>query len=222
MEIRPTGAVDLVGARFRPEAVSAWLRVGGRELLDRACAVGDLPVPSGNFEVPVSGDIHMRAFLPALLVALSAGTGALALQSSKAQRPTLKDLEFMAGCWRGASEGGAVIDEYYTPPSDNMMLGLSRYTKGGRVTSYEFSTISAQGDSDLVLTPRPEGETPADFHLTKLQPGMAVWSNPKHDFPQVISYRRLGKDSLAARIEGPGAGGTQSSEWKMGRVPCAN
>jgi hypothetical protein len=49
---------------------------------------------------------------------------------------------------------------------------------------------------------------------------MAVWSNPKHDFPQVISYRRLGSDSLAARIEGPGPSGPQSSEWKMGKVPC--
>lgn len=29
MEIRPTGSVDLVGVRFRPEALSAWLRLGG-------------------------------------------------------------------------------------------------------------------------------------------------------------------------------------------------
>jgi hypothetical protein len=88
------------------------------------------------------------------------------------------------------------------------------------VTSYEFTTIAAEGDSDLVLTPRPVGQPPADFSLTKLRPGMAVWSNPRHDFPQVISYRRLGSDSLAARIEGPGPNGTRSSEWKMKKVPC--
>jgi len=45
MEIRPTGSVDLVGVRFRPESVSAWLRVGGGELLGRASAAGDLPIP---------------------------------------------------------------------------------------------------------------------------------------------------------------------------------
>jgi AraC-like DNA-binding protein len=45
MEIRPTGAVDLMGVRFRPEAVSPWLRVGGKELLDRVYAIGELPVP---------------------------------------------------------------------------------------------------------------------------------------------------------------------------------
>lgn len=162
----------------------------------------------------------MRALLLTLLVALLAGSAAPTPRSQALLRPTLADLGFMAGCWRGASEGSVVIDEYYTPPSENLILGVSRYSKGGRVTSYEFSTITAQGDSDLVLTPRPVGQSPADFSLTKLEPGMAVWSNPKHDFPQVISYRRLGSDSLAARIEGPGPDGTRSSEWRMGKVPC--
>ncbi len=163
----------------------------------------------------------MRALLPVLLAALLGSSWVSVPRTPSPSRPSLADLGFMAGCWRGASEGGAVIDEYYTPPSENLILGVSRYTKGGRVTSYEFATIAAEGDSDLVLTPRPVGQSPADFNLTKLQPGMAVWSNPRHDFPQMISYRRLGTDSLAARIEGPGPNGTQSSEWKMGKVACA-
>jgi hypothetical protein len=162
----------------------------------------------------------MRTLVSALLVALVAGWSAPLIRVPRPQRPTLADLGFMAGCWRGGAEGGTVIDEYYTPPSENLMLGVSRYTKGGRVTSYEFATIAARGDSDLVLTPRPMGQSPADFSLAKLEPGSAVWSNPKHDFPQLISYRRLGSDSLAARIEGPGPNGTESSEWKMGKVPC--
>ena len=161
----------------------------------------------------------MRVLFPAVLVALLAGSGRPSPEPAHS-RPSLKDLGFMAGCWRGASEGGAVIDEYYTPPSANLMLGVSRYTKGGRVTTYEFSTIAARGDSDLVLTPRPADQSPADFNLTKLAPGTAVWSNPRHDFPQVISYRKLGSDSLVVRIEGPGRDGTQSSEWRLGRVTC--
>lgn len=161
----------------------------------------------------------MRALSPVLLVVLLAGSTA-PTRAPAPVRPTLADLGFMAGCWRGASDGGAVIDEYYTPPSANLMLGVSRFTRAGRVTSYEFTTIAAQGDSDLVLTPRPSGQLPADFNLTKLRPGVAVWSNPRHDFPQVIEYRRLGTDSLAARIEGPGSNGLRSSEWRMGRVPC--
>jgi hypothetical protein len=164
----------------------------------------------------------MRTLVPALLAALLAGSAAPTTRSPAPPPPRLADLGFMAGCWRGAAEGGTVIDEYYTPPSENLILGVARYTKAGRVTSYEFATIAAQGDSDLVLTPRPMGQAPADFSLTRLRPGMAVWSNPKHDFPQMISYRRLGSDSLVARIEGPGPTGTQSSEWKMRKVPCVS
>lgn len=162
----------------------------------------------------------MRAVLPVLCAAVIAGPTALTPPIGTPERPSLADLGFMSGCWRGASAGGAVIDEYYTPPSANMMLGVSRYTEAGRVTSYEFTTITAVGDSDLVLTPRPAGQTPADFNLTRLERGAVVWSNPRHDFPQVIGYRKLGSDSLVARIEGPGRNGTRSSEWRMGRVPC--
>ena len=161
----------------------------------------------------------MRAMLSALLAALVAGP-ALPSPTAGPGRPSLADLDFMAGCWRGASDGGAVIDEYYTPPSANLMLGVSRYSKAGRVTSYEFTTIAAVGDSDLILTPRPAGQVPADFNLSRLEPGAVVWSNPRHDFPQVIGYRKLRSDSLAVRIEGPGPNGTRSSEWRMGKVPC--
>jgi AraC-like DNA-binding protein len=45
MAIRPTGRVDLVGIRFRPEAVARWLRVRGTELADAAFTLGELPAP---------------------------------------------------------------------------------------------------------------------------------------------------------------------------------
>lgn len=162
----------------------------------------------------------MRA--PLLVLTLLALAGSPPPAWSQAPgRPGLDGLAFMAGCWRGISGGGAIIDEYYTPPSANLMLGVSRFTRAGRVISYEFTTIEARGDSGLILTARPSAQSPAEFALTRLEEGVAVWSNPRHDFPQMITYRSIGRDSLAARIEGPGAGGTRSSEWRMGTVPCA-
>jgi hypothetical protein len=161
----------------------------------------------------------MRALVSVVFVALAADPGA-PTRPAEVPGPSLASLAFMAGCWRGASGGGASIEEYYTPPSDNLILGVSRYTKGRRVTSYEFTTIAAQGDSDLVLTPRPAGQSPVDFNLTRLEAGLAVWSNPTHDFPTRITYRRAAGDTLVARIEGPGPGGTKTVEWRMGRVAC--
>jgi AraC-like DNA-binding protein len=45
MAIRPTGRVDLIGIRFRPEALAGWLRVRGGELADASFALGECPAP---------------------------------------------------------------------------------------------------------------------------------------------------------------------------------
>jgi hypothetical protein len=160
----------------------------------------------------------MRAALatPVLLAFL---TGAPAAAPSDRSPPRLADLAFMAGCWRGPSGDGTTIEEYYTAPADNLILGLSRYTKGNRVTSYEFSTIAREG-TEIVLTPRPSGQKPTPFRLTRLDSTGAVWENPAHDFPTLIAYRPGAGDTLVARIEGPGRDGPQAMEWRMGRATC--
>lgn len=154
------------------------------------------------------------AFL-AVATALAAGPPA------RAQAPpsSLAALEFMAGCWSGPAAGGSTIEEYYTAPTANVMLGVTRYVRGDRVTGFEFTSIVRE-DSAIVVTPRPEGQRPVPFRVTRLAAESAVWENPAHDFPRRIAYRRLPGDTLVARIEGPGSGGTRSVEWRMLRIPC--
>jgi AraC-like DNA-binding protein len=45
MAIRPTGRVNLVGIRFRPEALAGWLRMRGAELADATFTLGEVPAP---------------------------------------------------------------------------------------------------------------------------------------------------------------------------------
>jgi AraC-like DNA-binding protein len=47
LQIRPTGKVNLIGIRLRPDGVAALLRVPGRELIDRALDLALLP---GRFD----------------------------------------------------------------------------------------------------------------------------------------------------------------------------
>jgi hypothetical protein len=133
--------------------------------------------------------------------------------------PSLQALRFMTGCWRGPAGGGAMLEEYYTAPAANLMLGVSRYVREGKVTDYEFTAIE-QRDSDLVITPHPKGQSPASFRLRRLSDKEVVWANPEHDFPRIISYSRVAPDSLVARIEGPGPQGTRAMEWRMARAEC--
>jgi Domain of unknown function (DUF6265) len=153
----------------------------------------------------------MRAGIPLALLVLMA--------AEPSRPPSLQTLRFMTGCWRGPAGPGAILEEYYTAPAENLMLGVSRYVRDGKVTDYEFTSIE-QRDGDLVITPRPKGQSPASFRLRRLSDKEAVWENPEHDFPQVISYRRPAPDSLVARIEGRGPQGTRAMEWRMARAEC--
>jgi hypothetical protein len=56
---------------------------------------------------------------------------------------------------------------------------------------------------------------PHDGGLAVSDSGFTV-ENPAHDFPQRISYRKRGADSLLARIEG----GTRDIDFPMRRVAC--
>lgn len=157
---------------------------------------------------------------PLLLVSLSllASGGTLAARS--AATGPLEPLRFMAGCWQGTGGKGQVIEEHYTAPSANLILGMTRYTRNGVATGYEFSTIAWE-DSTAVLTPRPDGQQPVPFRLVAMDGRSAAWENPAHDFPTRIAYRRVAGDSLVARIEGPGPGGAAvSEEWRMARARC--
>jgi AraC-like DNA-binding protein len=75
MEIRPTGSVDLVGVRFRPEALSPWLRVGGGQLVDQAYALDELPAPlAGSLAEQLVEARTSGARLAILLRHLAAGS----------------------------------------------------------------------------------------------------------------------------------------------------
>ena len=139
----------------------------------------------------------------------------------KSPPPSLGELAFMAGCWRGhGSNAATTIEETYTPPTDNMIIGMTRYVRGGRVVDFEFTTIE-RSDTALVLLPRPKGVRSVSFSLKELADGKAVWENPTHDFPQRIVYQRTAEGTLVARIEGTTSRGPRHMEWTMTRCESA-
>jgi hypothetical protein len=138
--------------------------------------------------------------------------------SASAPVPPLSAISFMTGCWTGASSNGATIEERYSETADNMMIGMTRYVRGGRVVDFEFTTVS-RTDSSFVMTPHPKGVKSDPFPLKEVADGRAVWENLKHDFPQRIIYRSGADGSLIARIEGKTSRGDSHEEWMMRR--CA-
>lgn len=128
----------------------------------------------------------------------------LALPAGAAE-VTVEDLSWMSGQWLG-EDGGKRMEEHYMRPAGGVIVGMSRTVRPTKTPEVEFIRIAPGADGKLAYHAHPIGQAPASFALIESAPGLAVFANPAHDFPQKITYRRTG-DSLTATIEGPGKDG---------------
>jgi hypothetical protein len=134
--------------------------------------------------------------------------------AAAAPSPAVKGVDglaWMAGAWSGEKDGLA-MEEVWTPPRGGALLGLHRDVKGGRMVSWEFFRIQAEGDA-VVYHSSPRSAPPTPFTLVESGPRRAVFENKAHDFPQRILYWLDKAGALHARIEGPQDGRTASEEW---------
>ncbi len=146
----------------------------------------------------------------------------VAMAAAEPANPTLEDLAFLRGCWEGSFEGRrgtGTIEEYYTSPSSNVILGTTRYIHEGRTVQFEFSLILADS-TGILLRPYPGGKaSPDDFRLTSMDGWRAVFESPEHDYPKRIIYWTEADGTRVARIDG-GSDDPGGSEWRMRAVPC--
>lgn len=144
---------------------------------------------------------------------------ALLVLASPGESQSLDDLAFLSGCWEGPLSRGGAIEEFYSAPSDNLIVGTTRYLRDGHTVMFEFSSI-VHDSSGIVLWPYPRGQKSADgFRLTTVDSHGAIFEAPEHDFPKRISYIVESPDVHIARID-DGTDGGQSIEWRLTRVSC--
>jgi uncharacterized protein DUF6265 len=123
---------------------------------------------------------------------------------------TLLDLGWLAGNWQIATPTRCV-EEQWTTPSGNMLVGMSRTLSGGRTTSFEFMRIEARADG-VYYVAQPAGRPPVDFKLASESASELIFVNPGHaDRLKRVIYRREADDRMTARIEGEN-GGTPFAE----------
>jgi hypothetical protein len=99
------------------------------------------------------------------------------------------------------------------------MMGMSRTVVRDTVREFETLRIEMRNGVPAYVA-MPSGQKETVFSLTAVSDTSVVFANPAHDFPQRIMYRRIGRDSLVARIEGPQGGQTRAINFPMRRVSC--
>ena len=82
-------------------------------------------------------------------------------QESEAPKTGLADLAFIAGAWKGEL-GGAVIEEHWSAPEGDNMMGMFRFVKDGKVTFYEMQSIE-------------QNEGPPVLRIKHYHPGLRGW-----------------------------------------------
>jgi len=137
------------------------------------------------------------------------------LAHGRQDKPSVKDLAWLAGSWEG-KQGAGTFEEHWTTPVGGIMIGMGRQTSGDKTVFTEFLKIVQTKDA-IEYRVTIDGQPETAFKLTSLKDGEAVFENPEHDFPQKIVYRKE-KDGLLAWIEGKQGGKDAKMEFRMKRA----
>jgi len=145
-------------------------------------------------------------------------TVAAAAQSAKAD---VSKAAWMAGCWEARYEQkGLIIREQWSKPEGGILFGVARAIKDGAVSSWEFLRIEQQGDSAKFLAILSGSRPSPPLDLRSATATEFVFEDLKKGFPQRIIYRTLGKDKLAARIEGDPNDPKKGIDFTYNRIKC--
>lgn len=161
----------------------------------------------------------MRGSTVALVLVGCVAIEAAAQRSPAGEKPvSIESLRWLAGCWESV-EADRVIQEQWMAPKGGLMLGMSRTVEKGVAVAYEATRIEER-DGGLLFTAKPSRQSEASFRLSDFSQDEFVFTNPEHDFPRRIVYRRAADGSLAARIEGEVNGKRVGFDFPLKRVSC--
>ena len=152
----------------------------------------------------------------ALLVSSFLGPRELRAQSPE---ETLSRLSWLAGCWQ-QTHPRQVIQEQWMAPLGKSMIGMNRTVAEGRTVAFEYLRIE-EAEGTLTLVALPSRQAEARFKAIEVTDSSVVFSNPDHDFPQIVRYSLLDDGSLLGGIEGEQEGRKRQVDFPMKRVLCS-
>ena len=139
--------------------------------------------------------------LSAALTACSTGGGEAAAKQKDLSQ--IAKTHWLLGSWRGTG-GEASFSEHWEVRDDSTLYGRGYVVVGKDTVSAETISLVQRGGR-LFYEPAVSGQNggrAVSFESTEISDSSLVFENPEHDFPQKISYRRMGADSLLASISG--------------------
>lgn len=181
-----------------------------------------------------------------VLAGLALALGAAAPMATAPSPSPLGDLAWLAGTWLQEDDTGLLMEETWSAPRADAMVGMFRLAQRGKVSLFELMSIELDGpagsaDGPLIPGQEPvaggapqrlvfrlrhfhrglapweaEQDGPLTFSVLRLQPNEVVFEDPTRQFPNRVLYRRDG-DVLTIRIISA-TPAQEDLEYKLKRV----
>ncbi|MCC6196544.1 MAG: hypothetical protein IT518_18985 [Burkholderiales bacterium] len=158
--------------------------------------------------------------LAGILLALAAPAGF----TQPASPPlTVDSLSWLSGCFAG-TVNQRDFREQWMPLRGGVLLGIGSTVFQDKLQNYEYLRIEPRPDGVFYVA-LPSGQKEAAFKLTAAvatDDGATTFTftNPEHDFPQFIHYRRGTEGWLYATVEGKLKGEERKVIYPMRRIDC--
>lgn len=129
-------------------------------------------------------------------------------------------LDFIIGSWGNENDSTNKFYESWQKSDENKYAGKA-YTLAGNDTAFsEVVELKFQnGEVEYSPSVKDQNEGKAvPFKLTKVEKGNEFWfTNPTHDFPTAIVYKKISGDSILVWIEGTVFGELKREYFPMAR-----
>tara|TARA_R110000868_G_scaffold411378_1_gene703388 strand:+ start:1348 stop:1827 length:480 start_codon:yes stop_codon:yes gene_type:complete len=155
--------------------------------------------------------------LPKLIFAFIGFT--LLIAWSVKQTNDIKKAEWLIGTWENITPKGSIY-ETWSKTNDNEFSGKSYIIKDKDTIVFE-SIRLVQEQNGLFYIPTVKSQNdalPVRFAAKTISETQLIFENKHHDFPQIISYKKITSDSLVAEISGTKNGKERKQEFPMKRL----
>jgi hypothetical protein len=160
----------------------------------------------------------------ALLAAMASAPHAQTPPSPPIDTSSAAALSWLYGCW-GGNVNQRNFREQWMPLRGGVMLGIGSTVFQDKLSSYEYLRIETRPDGVFYVA-LPSGQKEESFKLVSAASDdvatVFTFSNPEHDFPQRIIYRRASEGWLYATVEGRVKGEERDRQivYPMRRIDC--
>ncbi|HRH03861.1 MAG TPA: DUF6265 family protein [Bacteroidia bacterium] len=141
------------------------------------------------------------------------------INCSAQQTHLLQKANWLMGTWESKTKQGSIF-EVWMPYNETEYRGKSYMLNKNDTVVFEHIQLIEENNMLFYIptvTKQNKG-LPVRFALKSSADSILLFENATHDFPQLISYQKIGADSLYAEISGKSKGKPRNEKFRMKRV----